>query len=132
MEEEELEEFELLEQAAANASFSSNSSVVVKVLAKARGNVQDSKKVISGQSADSRGRHLSFDILSCSHLLTVDNISFASSLKDGVFVFNMNLHHRCITFSSLRDGQVLTLYNVPQLVPSWECRLAFTFTKVLA
>ena len=37
MEEEELEEFELLEQAAANASFSSNSSVVVKVLAKARG-----------------------------------------------------------------------------------------------
>lgn len=40
LEEEELEEFELLEQAAANASFSSNSSVVVKVLAKARGNKQ--------------------------------------------------------------------------------------------
>ena len=40
LEEEELEEFELLEQAAANASFSSNSSVVVKVLAKARGSKQ--------------------------------------------------------------------------------------------
>lgn len=53
LEEEELEEFELLEQAAANASFSSNSSVVVKVLAKARGNMQDSKKGISGQGVDS-------------------------------------------------------------------------------
>ncbi|XP_078360900.1 uncharacterized protein LOC144645268 isoform X2 [Oculina patagonica] len=52
MEEEELEEFELLEQAAANASFSSNSSVVVKVLAKARGNLQDSKTVISGRGVD--------------------------------------------------------------------------------
>lgn len=40
LEEEELEEFELLEQAAANASFSSNSSVVLKVLAKARGSKQ--------------------------------------------------------------------------------------------
>ena len=40
LEEEELEEFELLEQAAANASFSSNSSVVVKVLAKVRGSKQ--------------------------------------------------------------------------------------------
>lgn len=40
LEEEELEEFELLEKAAANASFSSNSSVVVKVLAKARGSKQ--------------------------------------------------------------------------------------------
>ena len=64
VEEEELEEFELLEQAAANASFSSNSSVVVKVLARARGNVQDSRKVISGQIADSKGTNLSFDILS--------------------------------------------------------------------
>lgn len=50
IEEEELEEFELLEQAAANASFSSNSSVVVKVLAKARGNAQDRKHVCQGQS----------------------------------------------------------------------------------
>ena len=63
MEEEELEEFELLEQAAANASFSSNSSVVVRVLAKARGHVQDSKKVSSGQSVDSRGTHLRFHIV---------------------------------------------------------------------
>jgi len=61
LEEEELEEFELLEQAAANASFSSNSSVVVKVLAKARGSVQGSRKVISGQSAHSRGTNLSLD-----------------------------------------------------------------------
>lgn len=53
LEEEELEEFELLEQAAANASFSSNSSVVVKVLAKARGNTLDSKHVISGRGVDS-------------------------------------------------------------------------------
>lgn len=45
LEEEELEEFELLEQAAANASFSSNSSVVVKVLAKARGS-----KLLRGSS----------------------------------------------------------------------------------
>ena len=58
VEEEELEEFELLEQAAANASFSSNSSVVVKVLARARGNVQDSRKVISGQIADSKGTNV--------------------------------------------------------------------------
>jgi len=50
IEEEELEEFELLEQAAANASFSSNSSVVVKVLAKARGNLHDSKHVSKEQS----------------------------------------------------------------------------------
>ena len=89
MEEEELEEFELLEQAAANASFSSNSSVVVKVLAKARGNMQDSKKVLSGQSADSRGKHLSFDILSCTLLLTVDNIwLFLQKI--------MNLYSTCI------------------------------------
>ena len=53
LEEEELEEFELLEQAAANASFSSNSSVVAKVLAKARGNLQDGKTVISGRGVDS-------------------------------------------------------------------------------
>lgn len=53
MEEEELEEFELLEEAAANASFSSNSSVVVKVLAKARGNLQDIKNVTSGRGVDS-------------------------------------------------------------------------------
>jgi len=64
LEEEELEEFELLEQAASNASFSSNSSVVVKVLAKARGNVQGSRKVIGGQSADSRGTKLSLDTYS--------------------------------------------------------------------
>ena len=50
IEEEELEEFELLEQAAANASFSSNSSVVVKVLAKARDKAQDGKHVCQGQS----------------------------------------------------------------------------------
>lgn len=50
IEEEELEEFELLEQAAANTSFSSNSSVVVKVLAKARDKAQDGKHVCQGQS----------------------------------------------------------------------------------
>ena len=60
MEEEELEEFELLEQAAANASFSSNSSVVVKVLAKARGGrAQISKNAATGGNldrVDNRGR----------------------------------------------------------------------------
>ena len=50
IEEEELEEFELLEQAAANASFSSNSSVVVKALAKARGFAQNTKQVSQRQS----------------------------------------------------------------------------------
>lgn len=50
VEDEELEEFELLEEAAANASFSSNSSVVVKVLAKARSNALGGKSVIQGQS----------------------------------------------------------------------------------
>lgn len=94
LEEEELEEFELLEQAAANASFSSNSSVVVKVLAKARGNVQGSKKVLSRQSADSRGTHLSFDILSCTLLLTVDNIwLFLQKI--------MNLYSTCICITGV-------------------------------
>ena len=41
LEEEELEEFEMLEEAAANSSMSSNCSVVVRMLAKAKGIRQD-------------------------------------------------------------------------------------------
>ena len=73
MEEEELEEFELLEQAAANASFSSNSSVVVKVLAKARGNLQGSKNVTSGRGVDSANNRGT--ILKTFHVLTQIYIS---------------------------------------------------------
>lgn len=58
IEEEELEEFELLEQAAANESFSSNSSVVVRVLAKARGNVVGGKLMSRGHGViNKKGKH---------------------------------------------------------------------------
>ena len=69
IEEEELEEFELLEQAAANASFSSNSSVVVRVLAKARGNAQGGKRFGQEQSAvNKKSKHSTMILPTLRHL----------------------------------------------------------------